>query len=148
VAGKRTSKVTLTDEERDLLRAMLSAGQAAARKLNPARLLLFADEAADGVRRSDQAIAARLGIGLRTVERVRQRFGEEGLESALVPRPRPRGADKVDQREQAQIIAIAQSDPPPGRTRWTVRLIADRLVTLGRGAVSPEAVRPVLKKTS
>jgi transposase len=148
VAGKRTSKVTLTDAERDLWRAMLSAGQAAARKLNPARLLLFADAAADGVRRSDQAIAATLGIGLRTVERVRQRFVEEGLESALVPRPRPRGAYQVDQREQAQIIAIAQSDPPPGRKRWTVRLIADRLVTLGRGAVSPEAVRQVLKKTS
>jgi transposase len=148
MAGKRTYKVTLTDEERDLLRAMLSSGKAAARKLNHARLLLFADEVADGVRRTDQAIADTLGIGLRTVERVRQRFVEEGLESALVPRPRPRGAYKVDPRAQAHIIAIAKSDPPPGRKRWTLQLIADRLVTLGRGAVSPESVRQVLKKTS
>ena len=114
MAGKRTYKVTLTDEERALLRSMLSSGKAAARKLNHARLLLFADEAVDGLRRTDQEIAATLGIGPRTGERVRQRFVEEGLESALVPRPRPRGASKVDRREQARIIAIAKSDPPPG----------------------------------
>ena len=148
MAGNRLYKVTLTDEERDLLQSMLSTGKAAARKLNHARLLLFADEVADEWRRTDQEIAATLGIGLRTVERVRQRFVEEGLESALVPRPRPRGAYTVDSRKQAQIIAIAKSDPPPGRKRWTLRLIADRLVALGRGAVSPEAVRQVLKKPS
>ena len=146
MAGKRFYKVTLTDEERDLLRMMLSSGKAAARKLNHARLLLHADEAADGLRRTDQAIADTLGIGVRTVERVRQRFVEEGLESALVPRPRPRGAYKVDQCLEAQVLAIAKSDPPSGRKRWTLRLIADRLVALGRGVVSPEAVRQVLKK--
>lgn len=146
MAGKRTYKVTLTDEERELLRTMLSAGRAAARKLNHARLLLYADEASDGLRRTDQEIATTSGIGLRTVERVRQRFVEEGLESALVPRPRPRGAYKIGPGERAQIIAIAKSDPPPGRKRWTLRLIADRLVALGRGAVSYEAVRQVLKK--
>ena len=146
MAGKRTYKVTLNDAERDLLRSMLASGKAAARKLNHARLLLFADEAVDGLRCTDQEIAATLGLGQRTVERVRQRFVEEGLESALVPRPRPRGAYKVDQSEQAQIIAIAKSNPPPGRKRWTLRLIADRLVELGRSPVSPEAVRQVLKK--
>jgi transposase len=136
----------LTDEERDLLHAMLSSGKAAARKLNHARLLLYAEEAADGLRRTDQEIADTLGIGLRTVERVRQRFVEEGLDSALVPRPRPRGAYKIDQRAEAQILAIAKSDSPPGRKRWTLRLIADQLVALGRGAVSHEAVRRVFKK--
>jgi transposase len=146
VAGRRTYKVTLTDEERDLLHAMLSSGKAAARKLNHARLLLYADEATDGLRRTDQQIADALGIGPRTVERVRQRFVEEGLDSALVPRPRPRGAYKVDQRAEARVLAIAKSDPPPGRKRWTLRLIADRLVALDRGAVSHEAVRRVLKK--
>ena len=100
----------------------------------------------DRLRRTDQEIADTLGIGPRTVERVRQRFVEEGLDSALVPRPRPRGAYKVDQRTEAQILAIAKSDPPPGRKRWTLRLIADRLVALDRGAVSHEAVRRVLKK--
>jgi transposase len=146
MAGKRIYKVTLTDEERVLLRTMLSSGKAAARKLNHARLLLFADEAADGLRRTDQEIADTLGIGVRTVERVRQRFVEEGLESALVPRPRPRGAYKVDYGLEAQILAIAKSDPPSGRKRWTLRLIAERLVALGQDAVSPEAVRQVLKK--
>ena len=146
MAGKRTYKVTLDDEERDLLHAMLSSGKAAARKLNHARLLLYADEAADGLRRTDQEIAATLGIGLRTVERVRQRFVEEGLDSALVPRPRPRGAYTLDQRVEAQILAIAKSDPPSGRKRWTLRLSADQLVALDRGAVSREAVRQVLKK--
>src|SRR5262245_48662132 len=146
MAGTRTYKVTLTDEERDLLHAMLSSGKAAARKLNHARLLLYADEADDGVRRTDPEIADTLGIGPRTVERVRQRFVEEGLDSALVPRPRPRGVYKLDQPTEAQILAIAKSDPPPGRKRWTLRLIADQLVALDRGAVSHEAVRRVLKK--
>jgi transposase len=146
VAGKRTYKVTLTDEEREMLHAMLSSGKAAARKLNHARLLLYADEATDGLRRTDQEIAATLGIGLRTVERVRQRFVEEGLASALVPRPRPRGVYKIDQEVETQILAIAKRDPPSGRKRWTLRLIADQLVALNCSAVSPEAVRQVLKK--
>jgi transposase len=146
MAGRRYYRVTLTEEERDLLRTMLSSGKAAARKLNHARLLLYADEAADGLRRTDQEIADRLGIGTRTVERVRQRFVEEGFESALVPRPRPRGAYKVDRYLEAQIVAIAKRDPPSGRKRWTLRLIADGLVALGHDAVSPETVRQVLKK--
>ena len=146
MAGKRTYKVTLTDEERDLLHAMLSSGKAAARKLNHARLLLYADEATDGRRRTDPEIAATLGIGSRTVERVRQRFVEEGLDAALVPRPRPRGAYKLDQHVEAQILAIAKSDPPSGCKRWTLRLIAERLVALNRSAVCPETVRQVLKK--
>jgi transposase len=147
MAGKRFYKVTLTEEERDQLRTMLSSGKAAARKLNHARLLLFADEAVDGRRRTDQDIAATLGIGLRTVERVRQRFVEEGFEAALVPRPRPRGAYKVDPRAEAQIVAVAKSDPPTGRKRWTLRLIAEQLVALDRDSVSHEVVRQVLKKT-
>lgn len=146
MAGRRTYKVTLTDQERDCLHAMLSSGKAAARKLNHTRLLLYADETAGGLRRTDQEIAGALGIGPRTVERARQRFVEEGLDSALVPRPRPRGAYKVDHRTEAQILAIAKSDPPPGRKRWTLRLIADQLVALDHGAVSHEAVWQVLKK--
>jgi transposase len=146
VAGRRFYKVTLTDEERDLLRMLLSSGKAAARELNHARLLLYADEATDGLRRTDAEIADTLGIGTRTVERVRQRFVEGGLEAALVPRPRPRGAYKVDPGLEAQILAIAKSDPPSGRKRWTLRLIADQLVEPGWGSASREAVRQVLKK--
>jgi hypothetical protein len=67
------------------------------------------------------------------------------LEAALIPRPRPRGASKVDCGLEAPIVAIAQSDPPSGRKRWTLRLIADRLVELGYGSASREAVRQVVK---
>ena len=147
MAGKRRYTVTLLDDERDLLRAMLSSGKAAARKLGHARPLLLADEAADGLRRTDQEIAATLGIGLRAVERVRQRFVEEGLDSALVPHPGPRGAYKLDRRLEAHVLAIAKSDPPSGRKRRTLRLIAAELVALGRGAVSFESVRRILQKT-
>ena len=115
MAGKRIYKVTLTDEERDLLRAMLSSGKAAARKLNHARLLLYADEAAEGLRRTDQEIADTLGIGPRTVERVRQRFVEEGSESALVPRPRPRGAYNADFRGGVTCLVGTQFLGQPGQ---------------------------------
>jgi transposase len=147
MAGQRTYKVTLAEEEREQLRKMLSSGKSAARKLNHARLLLYADESREGLRRTDEEIAALVGLGLRTVARVRQRFVEEGLDAALHPRPRPRGAYKVDTHAAAQILALAQSDPPCGRKRWTLRLLAGQLMVLGREAPSHETVRQVLKKT-
>jgi transposase len=144
--GQRTYKVTLVEEEREQLRKLLACGKAAARKLNHARILLYADEVAQGPRRTDQEIAAALEAGLRTVARVRQRFVEEGFTAALQPRPRPRGAYKLDERAAACILTLAKSDPPRGRKRWTVRLLAGRLVLLGQGAFSHETVRQVLKK--
>lgn len=143
MSGQRRDKVTLTADEREQLRKMLAAGKAAARKLNHARLLLYADESAEGLRRGDPESADLLGLGLRTVARVRQRFVEEGFEAALHPRPRPRGAYKLAAGAAAQIIELAKSDPPPGRKRWTLRLIADQLVVLGSGGFSRETVRQV-----
>jgi transposase len=148
MSGQRTSKVTLAADEREQLRKMLASGKAAARKLNHARLLLYADESAEGLRRGDPEIANLLGLGLRTVARVRQRFVEEGFEAALQPRPRPRGAYKLVAGAAARILDLAQSDPPLGRKRWTLRLIADQLVVLGGGAFSRETVRQVLKTTN
>jgi transposase len=146
--GVRAYKVTLTDEEQEQLRKLLSSGKAAARKLNHARILLSADESAPAAFcRTDQAIADSLGVGARTVARVRQRFIEQGFEAALNPRPRPRGAYKLGGAVQSQIIALAKSDPPAGQKRWTLRLLADRLVALGQGPFSHETVRQVLKKT-
>jgi transposase len=147
MSGERKYKVTLTEEERAQLRKMLTSGKTAARKLNHARSLLYADASAAGLRRPDQEIAAVLGVGLRTVARVRQRFVEEGFAAALQPRPRPRGAYKLDAQTAAQIIELATSKAPLGRKRWTLRLLADRLVVLGGGAFSHETVRQVLKKT-
>ena len=145
--GQRTYKVTLAEDERAWLRKMLATGKAAARKLNHARVLLYADQDVEGLRRTDQQIAETLGVGLRTVARVRQRFVEEGLAAAVQPRPRPHGAYRLDDQASVHIIAVAKGEPPQGRKRWTLRLIADRLVMLGYGALSHETVRQVLKKT-
>jgi transposase len=145
--GIRAYKVTLTDEEQDHLRKLLSSGQAAARKLNHARILLYAQDGSAARCRTDQEIADTLAVGARTVARVRQRFVEQGFEAALNPQPRPRGAYKLEGRVQSQIIALAKSDPPAGQKRWTLRLLADRLVALGQGPFSHESVRQVLKKT-
>lgn len=145
--GERKYKVTLMEDEREQVRKMLTSGKAAARKLNHARILLYADASAAGLRRTDQEIAEVLGVGLRTVARVRQRFVEEGYAAALQPRPRPRGAYKLDAHTAAQLIELATSKAPPGHKHWTLRLLADRLVVLGGGAFSHETVRQVLKKT-
>jgi transposase len=145
--GHRTYKVTLAADEREWVRQRLASGQAAARKLNHARGLLYADPDVEGLRRTAQQIADTLGVGLRTVARVRQRFVEEGVAAAVPPRPRPHGADRLDDQAAAHIIEVAKGEPPRGRKRWTLRLIADRLVLLGYGAFSHATVRQVLKKT-
>jgi transposase len=138
--------VTLNQEEREQLQALVSSGKSAARKLNHARILLLAD-AGEGPARTDQQIVEALGVGVRTVERVRQRFVEEGFEAAVNPRPRPRLAGKLEGELEAQLIALAKSDPPKGRKRWTLRLLADQMVELKYiDEVSHESVRQVLKK--
>lgn len=144
--AKKKYKVTLTDEERDELRAMVSIGKAAARKLNHARILLFGDESPEGMGWMHQKIHESLGVGVRTIERVRKRFVEEGFEQAVNPRPRPRGAYKMDAKTEAQIVELAKSDPPTGRKRWTLPMIAQRLVVLDCEEASHETVRQVLKK--
>ena len=87
--GQKTYKVTLAEDERAWLRKMLASGKAAARKLNHARVLLYTDQDVEGLRRTDQQIADTLGVSLRTVARVRQRFVDEGIAAAWQPRPRP-----------------------------------------------------------
>ena len=140
--------VTLSDEERGQLRQMVSTGKAAARKLNHARILLLADGSPEGMGRTDQEIVDALGVGVQTVGRVRQRFVEEGFQAALVPKPRPRIASKLEGEVEADLIALAKSDPPQGRKRWTLRLLAGQMVQLKLiDDISHESVRRVLKKT-
>ena len=143
-------RVTLTTEERSELEAMISKGKADARKLTHARVLLQADEADGAPTRSDQEIASALNLSTRTVERVRQRFVEEGLQSALLPKPTKRiYARALDGAQEARLIALACSEPPEGKRRWTLRLWADRVVELGYAeTVSHETVRRTLQKTS
>jgi|KBSMisStaDraftv2_1062788.scaffolds.fasta_scaffold317901_2 transposase len=142
--------VTLTPEERSELERMVSAGKAAAQKLAHARILLKADEAESGPGWSDPQIAQALDVGLSTVWRVRQRFVEEGVAAALVPRPSTRVyARKLDGAGEARLVKLACSKPPEGRKHWTLQLLADRMVVLGHAenGLSYETVRRVLKKT-
>jgi transposase len=142
--------VTLTPEERSELQQMISAGKAAARKLTHARILLKADEAEGGPGWTDGQIAEALDVGLATVWRARQRFVEEGTEAALAPRPSTRlYARKLDGAGEARLVKLACSKPPEGCKRWTLQLLADRMVVLGHAedGLSYETVRRVLKKT-
>jgi transposase len=144
-------KVTLTAEERQQLHDLIAVGKAAAQKLAHARLLLKADAADGGPAWSDSRIADAVEVSVATVERVRQRFVEQGLEAALgrKPQDRPSRERKLDGRAEARLIALACSPPPDGRACWTMQLLADQLVELEVvDCVSDETVRRVLKKTN
>ena len=147
---KKKYLVTLTQEERQQLQAMLSKGKAAARKLIHARILLKADGSPDGPGWSDEQIAEGLEIGRATVERVRKEFVEEGLEAALERRKSCRQYERtLDGDGEAHLVALTCQKPPEGRSRWTLRLLADRMVQLDYvDQVSYQTVRRTLKKTS
>jgi transposase len=135
-------RVTLTDEERARLRARSRKGKPSARTVRRAQTLLLADGG-----RTDEAIAAALHSGPSTVARTRQRFVEEGLEAALAERPRPGAAPKLGPKQRAYVVALACTKPPEGRLRWTMQLLADRLVELEViPAISDESIRRLLKK--
>jgi transposase len=135
--------VGLTEEERAQLLEMTRKGTTKARRLRRAQILLAADDGS-----TDAAIAATLRVAGSTVERVRQRFVLGGLEAALGERPRPGAKAKLDGKAEAYLVALACSDPPQGRERWTMQMLADRLVQLKQvDAVSDETVRRALKKT-
>ena len=142
--------VTLTPEEREQLAGLLSAGKRSALTLARARILLKADQADGGPAWPDERIAEALDCGVRTVERVRQRFVERGLEEALgrKKQDRPSRERKLDGRAEARLIALACSQPPDGRAAWTLQLLADKLVELRVvDSVCDETVRRALKKT-
>jgi transposase len=144
-------KVTLTAEERNSLQGLIAAGKASAQKLAHARILLKADAAPGGPAWTDARIAEAVEVNVTTVERVRERFVEQGLDAALArqKQARPSRERKLDGRAEARLVALACSDPPAGRARWTLRLLADQLVELEVvDTVSTETVRQVLKKTS
>ena len=142
-------RVRLVDEERAYLESLLSAGKAAARTLTHARIVLKADEGPAGPGWADEAIAEALEVNRSTVERVRQRCVEEGFDAALRPRPsRQVRLRKLDGAQEAQLIALACSPPPDGRDRWSLHLLADKLVELEVvDSISYESVRRTLKKT-
>ena len=142
--------VTLTDEEREDLGRMVTSGKGAARRLVHARIMLKADRSAAGPGWDDAEIAEALDVGTATIERVRKQFVEEGLEAALSRRrPRREYQRKLDGDGEAHLIAVACSQAPEGRKRWTLRLLAERMVALEYAdELSYETVRRVLKKTN
>lgn len=136
--------VTLSEAQRTELRTLIRTGTASARVLARARVLLLVDEG-----RTDDQIATSLHVGTTTVERLRRRFMESGLKATLHDRPRPGGMPKLDGKQEALLVALACSEPPQDRTKWTMQLLADKLVAIGAiDSISDETVRRVLKKTT
>ena len=130
-------RVELSHAERTELRALLSRGKQAARKLKRAQILLAANAGA-----SDEAIAASVGVGGSTVYRTKRRFVLGNLEAALSEEPRPGADRKLSGKEEALLVATACSNPPEGRARWTLELLADELVRLTEhDSLSRETVR-------
>ena len=148
---RKVYRVTLTGDERAALEALVRGGRTSALRLTRARMLLKADQGDDGPAWPDAAVAEALDVAENTVANVRQRFVERGLKGTLnrKPQDRPSKRRALDGRAEARLVALACSEPPAGRARWTLQLLADRLVELQVvGAVSADTVGRALKKTT
>jgi transposase len=143
-------KITLTKVEKEILEAIISKGKYKATKLKRAYLLLGTDESKHGQKMTDEQISQAYRVQVRTVEKLRKRFVEEGFEVALNGKARKLRSDiKIDGNVQAHVIAISRSSPPPGRKRWTLQLIAAKAVKDGIvGSISHTVVAKLLKKMS
>lgn len=142
-------RVTLTPEERDELKAFTRNGKTPAKKFIHARALLLCDASEDGPAWKVADVAEALGITSRTIEHLKKRFVEQGLEEALVRKPRTRRPRDIifDGKFEAQLVALACSEAPEGYRRWTVRLLAEKAVELEYAkSVSHMTVQRVLKK--
>ena len=147
---KKKYPVILSDTERDKLKLLIAAGTAPARKLTHARILLKADQSPEGPGWVDEKVAEALETSQPTVSRVRKQYFEEGLEAALNRRAPNRAYHrKLDGEQEARLVALACSEPPEGQARWSLRLLADKMVELEivDEEVSYQTVRRTLKKT-
>jgi transposase len=137
----------LTSQQRKQLDSLVRSGTAQARTLTKARILLMSDYSRDG-HRTDEEIASVLGVSLPTIGRVRRRCVEGGLDAALYDKPRCGRPPKITGDIEAQLTVLACSDPPKGSARWTLRLLADKIVELGYlESISHVAISNRLKKT-
>ena len=143
-------RIRLTTDEQEELKGLVSRGRTAAYKQTHARILLMSDESRLDGGMTDAAISGAFGVGMSTVERVRRRCVEEGIESALNRKKQLRRRQRIlDGEGEARLIAMACGAPPDGRVRWTLKLLADQLVECEIvESISPETVRIVLKKTN
>ena len=142
--------VRLSNEEREQLVALVKAGKTSALKLARARILLKADQQERAPAWTDAEIAEALEVSLKTVFNIRRRWAEHGLEAALERKPQdaPSKPRKLDGKAEAKLVATCCGPPPKGRAKWTLRLLAAKLVELDAvDSISPETVRQALKKT-
>jgi len=140
--------VYLTTEQHQELEEMIHKGESSARRQTRARILLLSDRS-QGQKRSQAEVAEVLMCNATTVGNIRRRFGREGLASALSEKPRPGKPPKVTGEVEAHLVALTCSEPPPGHVRWTLRLLANRLVELEMvESISHVAIHDVLKKMS
>jgi putative transposase len=134
--------VRLSEEDRTELNKYLRHGKSPARSLTRARILLLADEG-----HSDEVIVEALKVSRPTVNRIRKRYCEGGLDFALYEKPRSGAPPKLDGRVEAELTLLACSEPPEGRSKWTLRLLADKLVELEAvDSISHMSVHRILKK--
>ena len=143
--------VRLSTDERNTLKKLISSGRGPARIFTRARILLKADQGDDGPGWSDDKISEALDVTIQTVERFRKQLVEEGFDAVLSRREYKQkiSRKKIDGDVEARLIALSCSDPPKGRVRWTLRLLADKIVELGYvESISHEAIRQTLKKTN
>jgi transposase len=145
---KKKYPVNLSETQRDDLKRLIASGTAPARKLTHARILLKADEGPEGDGWVDERIAEAVESSQPTVSRIRRQYFEEGLDAALNRRPPKRQYHrKLDGEQEARLVALACSEPPGGRARWSLRLLADKLVELEVVEdISHQTVRRTLKK--
>ena len=148
---KKKYPVILSKSERDDLKRLIASGKAPARKLTHARILLKADEGPEGDAWVDEKIAEAVESSQPTVARIRRQYFEEGLDAALNRRPPKREYHrKLDGKQEARLVALACSEPPEGQARWSLRLLADKMVELEivEEDISYQTVRRTLKKTN
>jgi hypothetical protein len=142
--------VELSSDQRAMLEQLTRTGTTAASVQRHARILLKADSSSDGPAWADAAIAASVEVSLPTVERVRRLFVDQGLDAALKRKPSTRPSQrKLDGAAEAQLVAITCSPPPDGAERWTLALLADKLIELKVvDSIARDTVRLTLKKTN
>lgn len=147
---KKKYIVRLTETERSDLESLIHKGKEAAYKRLHAEILLKADISEDGGKWTDKQISIGFGVSQRTVERVRKRLVQQGLEAALNRAKAKRvKSRRIDGEKEAHLIALTSSKPPEGYNRWTLRLLGKTMIELGHvDSVSPETIRKTLKKTN
>lgn len=141
---KKQYKIELSEEERSQLEKLTSQGTEKVRKVKRARVLLLADEG-----KKDQEIVERVEVSVGTVERIRKRYAQAGLEAAINEKPRSGRPIGISAQTRAKVTALACTKAPEGRSKWTLRLLADKVVELEYiDSISYQSVRNILKKTT